>query len=172
MVDKLKRAGQFFHQRYNVLLYLFDPEEKGLQASTLFKMMTDLNMGISEEAFYKYMTDYQQSDGIIKASDLMGAILNSKSEEVDETKGEMVKKDTEKEDQLMKDIFDTFDREKKGAVEEKHFRETMQLLRIPLQDNHVMRMYKMFDLSGDNSIDFSEFLEGLNNKIGLKKIII
>lgn len=65
-----------------------------------------------------------------------------------------------------------FDRERNGAVEEKHFRETMRLLQIPLEDGLVMRMYKMFDLSGDDSIDYSEFSEGLKNRIGLKKVLI
>ena len=57
-------------------------------------------------------------------------------------------------------------------MEEKHFRETMKLLQIPLEDNHVMRMYKMFDLSGDDSIDLNEFLEGLENCMRIDKIEI
>ena len=81
-------------------------------------------------------------------------------------------KESENEEKLLGDIFSMFDREKNGAVEEKHFKETMMLLQIPLEDSLVLRMYKMFDLSGDNSIDYSEFSEGLKNRIGLKKVLI
>ena len=80
--DKLKRGAQLAQQRfekYKLLLYLFDPDETGLQGTTLFKMMSDLNMGVSEDAFDSYMSQYLLQDGTLDANGLMGALLDTKN---------------------------------------------------------------------------------------------
>ena len=84
---------------------------------------------------------------------------------------EFLKKENDA-DKMLKDIYKTFDREKRGGVEEQQFRETLKILQIPISDDHILRMYKMFDLSGDKNIDYSEFYDGLKNRIGLKKVFI
>ena len=80
--DKLKRGAQLAQQRfekYKVLLYLFDPEDVGLKGTTLFKMMSDLKMGVTKDAFDSYMSQYLLSDGTLDANGLMGALLDTKN---------------------------------------------------------------------------------------------
>ena len=81
MAERIKRLKKQIHLRsenFKLLHRLFDTEEEGLQASNLFQLMTDLNMGMTKEAFDTYMTQYQQPDGSMGPSDLMNAVLNTK----------------------------------------------------------------------------------------------
>lgn len=80
MAERIKRLRQQIQQRsetFKLLHRLFDPEENGLKSTDLFQLMTDLNMGISKEAFDTYMSQYQQPDGTMDPLDLMNAVLNT-----------------------------------------------------------------------------------------------
>ena len=80
--EKLKRGAQLATQRfekYKLLLYLFDPDEVGLKGVTLFKMMSDLKMGVTKDAFDSYISQYLLSDGTLDANGLMGALLDTKN---------------------------------------------------------------------------------------------
>ena len=79
----LKKAGKLAAmtlEKYKNFVYMFDQSGEGLECSTLYKMMSDLNMRITEEVFNSYMVKYQNSDGTIDAKGLMNALMDSNGE--------------------------------------------------------------------------------------------
>jgi Ca2+-binding EF-hand superfamily protein len=180
MVAKIQKVLRKREDNLDDLFAEFDGDGDGdINEREFLKIICQVKNELSEEQARRLMHRFDKDgDGRISYKEFMTFMDKDKDKkkkkekstvvEIDDALAAKIRDLLRRQDQCLYRLFEKFDRNGDGRINEKEFLKTAEKLHLGLSDEQIRGLMKRFDKDGDGRISTTEFIAFVENKKEVK----